>query len=155
MVAFTPFHRHESPATASVNSDCGGARRGSGGSSSPSLRHFFPCLQTHLFPLLALSSGLRLLLWTAFSCSSRRRHLHRWGWVRSTHLEADRARLRLRQAAQGGATPGLEHPCCSLAGLTFASLGHGNSRASRRLSRNSLFLATRFCDSGWGGGGWK
>lgn len=51
--------------------------------------------------------------------------------MRSTHLAADRATLFMRQAGQGGAAPGLKHNSCSLAGLTFASLGHGNSRARR------------------------
>lgn len=52
--------------------------------------------------------------------------------MRNTHLEGDRATLFMRQAGQGGATPGLKHDSGSLAGLTFASLGHGNSRTRRR-----------------------
>lgn len=52
--------------------------------------------------------------------------------MRNTHLEADRATLFMRQAGQGGAPPGLKRYSGSLAGLTFASLGHGDSRARRR-----------------------
>lgn len=111
------------------------------------------CLQMHLFPFITFTSGLRLLLWTAFSCSSRKRHLHWWLLVRNTHLAADRATLFMRQAGQGSA---LKHNSCSLARLTFASLGHGNSRAGRRRGQapfTQLFVfssqdagATRFCD---------
>lgn len=52
--------------------------------------------------------------------------------MRNTHLAADRATQFMRQAAQGSAAPGLKHNSRSLASLTFASLGHGNSRARRR-----------------------
>lgn len=52
--------------------------------------------------------------------------------MRNTHLEADRAMLFMRQDGQGGAPLGLKRNSGSLAGLTFASLGHGDSRARRR-----------------------
>lgn len=106
----------------------------SGKSYSVSLRtfYFFFCLRMHLFLFITFISALRMLLWTAFSCSSRKHHLHWWLLVRNTHLAADRATQFMRQAAQGSAAPGLKHNSRSLASLTFASLGHGNSRARRR-----------------------
>lgn len=66
----------------------------------------------------------------------------------------------MRQAGQGGAPPGLKRNSGSLAGLTFASLGHGDSRARRRDQApfTQLFVfsspdALRHGSvTGWGGG---
>lgn len=71
--------------------------------------------------------------------------------MRNTHLAADRARRFRRQAAQGSATPGPKHNSRSLAGLTFASLGHGNSRARRRRRQNLWVFSSQ--DNGRQGGG--